>query len=84
MVGLTDADGDFLSYSVDIVSLSLRKADVSVEVNGALGAQQWSTSYGAYVPDLPGIQIHIRALRDAGQPVPAPSSRSEIVKIRAA
>jgi predicted RNase H-like HicB family nuclease len=31
-----------------------------------------------------GIQIHIRALREAGQPVPAPSSRSEIVKIRAA
>ena len=35
MVGLTDADGDFLSYSVNIVSFSLRKADVSVEVNGA-------------------------------------------------
>jgi len=31
-----------------------------------------------------GIQIHIRALREAGQPVPVPSSRSEIVKIRAA
>lgn len=27
LVGLTDADGDFLSYSVDVVSLSLRKAD---------------------------------------------------------
>ena len=30
MVGLTDADGDFLSYSVDVVSLSLRKADGTV------------------------------------------------------
>jgi predicted RNase H-like HicB family nuclease len=60
------------------------------------------SSYGAYVPDLPGcvaaaetrrevrkliregIQLHIRALRDAGEPVPAPTSKSEIVKIRAA
>ena len=64
--------------------------------------EKGKTSYGAYVPDLPGcvavgetrrevlkliregIQIHIRALRETGQPVPAPSSRSEIVKIRAA
>jgi hypothetical protein len=30
LVGLTDADGDFLSYSVDVVSLSLRKADGTV------------------------------------------------------
>jgi hypothetical protein len=30
MIGLTDADGDFLSYSVDVVSLSLRKADGTV------------------------------------------------------
>ena len=30
MVGLTDADGDFLSYSVDVVSLSLRKADGTI------------------------------------------------------
>jgi predicted RNase H-like HicB family nuclease len=60
------------------------------------------SSYGAYVPDLPGcvaaaetrrevrkliregIQLHIRALREAGEPVPAPTSKSEIVKIRAA
>ncbi len=27
LIGLTDADGDFLSYSVDVVSLSLQKAD---------------------------------------------------------
>ena len=64
--------------------------------------EKGKSSYGAYVPDLPGcvavgetrrdvrkliregIQIHIRALREAGEPVPAPSSRSEIVKIRAA
>jgi len=31
-----------------------------------------------------GIQLHIQALRAAGEPIPAPSSRSEIVKIRAA
>ena len=30
LLGLTDADGDFLSYSVDVVSLSLRKADGTV------------------------------------------------------
>ena len=30
LVGLTDADGDFLSYSVDVVSLSLTKADGAV------------------------------------------------------
>jgi len=29
-VGLTDTDGDFLNYSVDVVSLSLRKADGTV------------------------------------------------------
>ena len=28
-IGLTDADGDFLSYAVDVVSLKLRKADGS-------------------------------------------------------
>ncbi|MEZ5498499.1 MAG: hypothetical protein R3E77_03595 [Steroidobacteraceae bacterium] len=27
LIGLTDADGDFLSYTVDVVSLSLRKAN---------------------------------------------------------
>jgi hypothetical protein len=30
LLGLTDADGEFLSYSVDVVSLSLRKADGTV------------------------------------------------------
>ncbi len=30
MVGLTDADGDFLSYSVDVVSLTLTKANGTV------------------------------------------------------
>jgi predicted RNase H-like HicB family nuclease len=64
--------------------------------------EKGETSYGAYVPDLPGcvavgdsrrevlkliregIELHIEALREAGDPVPAPSSKSEIVKIRAA
>jgi hypothetical protein len=30
LLSLTDADGDFLSYSVDVVSLSLRKADGTI------------------------------------------------------
>jgi predicted RNase H-like HicB family nuclease len=31
-----------------------------------------------------GIQLHIRALRDAGESVPVPSSKSELVKVQAA
>jgi predicted RNase H-like HicB family nuclease len=64
--------------------------------------EKGKTSYGAYVPDLPGcvavgetrrevlklirqgIALHIEALREAGDPVPTPSSKSEIVKVRAA
>lgn len=64
--------------------------------------EKGKSSFGAYVPDLPGcvavgesrrevlkliregIALHIEALREAGQSVPAPSSKSEIVKIRAA
>jgi len=30
LVGMTDADGDFLSYSVDVVSLTLAKADGTI------------------------------------------------------
>jgi predicted RNase H-like HicB family nuclease len=64
--------------------------------------ERGKSSYGAYVPDLPGcvavgesrrevrkliregIRLHIRALREAGEPLPAPTSKSEIVRIRAA
>jgi predicted RNase H-like HicB family nuclease len=64
--------------------------------------ERGKSSYGAYVPDLPGcvavgtsrrevlkliregIQLHIAELREAGEPVPLPNSRSEIVKIQAA
>jgi predicted RNase H-like HicB family nuclease len=60
------------------------------------------SSYGAYVPDLPGcvaagetrrevlklirdaVKLHIEALREAGQPVPEPTSKSDVVKVRAA
>ena len=60
------------------------------------------SSYGAYVPDLPGcvaaaetrrdvrkliregIELHIRALRESGEQVPLPRSKSETVRIRAA
>jgi predicted RNase H-like HicB family nuclease len=64
--------------------------------------EKGKTSYGAYVPDLPGcvavgesrrevlkliregIELHIEAMREAGEAVPPPTSKSEIVKIRAA
>ena len=64
--------------------------------------EKGKSSYGAYVPDLPGcvavgesrrrvmklirkgIPLHIRAMREAGEPAPVPSTKSEIVKIRAA
>jgi predicted RNase H-like HicB family nuclease len=59
------------------------------------------TSFGAYVPDLPGcvatgetretvltlireaITLHVEALRKDGQPVPTPSSTSEVVDVAA-
>ena len=31
-----------------------------------------------------GIELHLESLRDAGEDIPEPSSRSEIVKVRAA
>jgi predicted RNase H-like HicB family nuclease len=64
--------------------------------------EKGNSSYGAYVPDLPGcvavgdsrrrvmklireaIPMHIQAMRDAGEPVPAPTTRGEIVKVKAA
>jgi len=60
------------------------------------------TSYGAYVPDLPGciaagetkdevlslireaIELHVEGLKEEGQPIPAPSSSSELVEVDAA
>jgi predicted RNase H-like HicB family nuclease len=59
------------------------------------------SSFGAYVPDLPGcvaagetrqevealireaIAFHVEGLREAGQPVPEPSSTSQLVSIDA-
>ena len=64
--------------------------------------EKGKSSFGAYVPDLPGciavgesrrevlkliregIQLHIRAMRQAGETIPTPTSKSELVKIRAA
>ena len=64
--------------------------------------EKGKSSYGAYVPDLPGcvaagetrrevlkliceaIKLHIEALRESGQSVPEPNSKSEVVKVRAA
>jgi len=64
--------------------------------------EKGKSSYGAYVPDLPGcvavgdsrrkvlkliregIELHIESMRASGESIPVPTSRSEIVKIRAA
>jgi predicted RNase H-like HicB family nuclease len=64
--------------------------------------EQGPSSFGAYVPDLPGcvaaaetrgevlelireaIEFHIEGLREDGQPVPPPSSTSEVVDVEAA
>lgn len=63
--------------------------------------EQGPTSFGAYVPDLPGcvavgstreevttliheaIEFHIESLKADGQPVPQPSSSSELVEVDA-
>jgi predicted RNase H-like HicB family nuclease len=62
--------------------------------------EKGATSFGAYVPDLPGcvaagetrdealklireaIEFHIEGLKQEGQPVPPPSSTSEVVDIK--
>lgn len=31
-----------------------------------------------------GIELHLESLREAGEPIPPPTSKSEIVKVRAA
>jgi predicted RNase H-like HicB family nuclease len=64
--------------------------------------EQGPSSFGAYVPDLPGcvaagetrdevlalireaIEFHIEGLKQDGQPIPPPSSTSEIVDVKAA
>ena len=64
--------------------------------------EKGKSSYGAYVPDLPGcvavgetrrevvkliregIKLHIETMREAGEPIPAPTSKSEVIKVRAA
>ncbi len=61
--------------------------------------ERGETSFGAYVPDLPGcvvvgqtkeevltlireaIELHIEELRRGGQPVPVPSSSTELVRV---
>ena len=63
--------------------------------------EQGPTSYGAYVPDLPGcvavgdsreevlasiheaIEFHLEGLKEDGQPIPPPSSSSELVEVAA-
>jgi predicted RNase H-like HicB family nuclease len=61
--------------------------------------EQGPTSYGAYVPDLPGcvavaetedevrtlireaIEFHLEGLRDAGEPIPEPTSQMAYVEV---
>jgi predicted RNase H-like HicB family nuclease len=63
--------------------------------------EKGSTSFGAYVPDLPGciavgesreevlesihdaIELHLEVLRENGEPIPPPSSSSELVEVAA-
>jgi len=65
----------------------------------AVVIEQGPTSYGAYVPDLPGcvavaetedevktlireaIEFHLEGLRDAGEPIPEPTSRMAYVEV---
>ena len=65
----------------------------------AIVVEQGATSYGAYVPDLPGcvvvaetaeavtdlireaIEFHLEGLRDAGEPVPEPTSQMAYVEV---
>jgi predicted RNase H-like HicB family nuclease len=64
--------------------------------------EEGPSSFGAYVPDLPGcvavgetreealalirdaIEFHIGGLKQAGQPIPTPSSTGEVVDVHAA
>jgi predicted RNase H-like HicB family nuclease len=61
--------------------------------------EEGPTSFGAYVPDLPGciavgesreevlasihdaIELHLEDLKEDGQPIPPPSSSSEVVDV---
>ena len=61
--------------------------------------EEGPTSFGAYVPDLPGCiavgesrdevltsihdatELHLEGLKENGQPIPAPSSSSEVVEV---
>ena len=65
----------------------------------AVVIEEGPTSYGAYVPDLPGcvavaeteaevtelireaIEFHLEGLRDAGEPIPEPTSRMAYVEV---
>ena len=64
--------------------------------------EKGKSSYGAYVPDLPGcvavgetrrevlkliregVALHLEAMREAGEAIPPPTSKSEIIKVHAA
>lgn len=63
--------------------------------------EKGTTSFGAYVPDLPGciavgetreevlasiheaIAFHLEGLKEDGQPIPPPTSTSEVVEVAA-
>ncbi len=68
----------------------------------AILIEKGPTSYGVYVPDLPGcvaaaetqgealslireaIEFHLEEMREAGLPIPPPSSTAEYVEVAAA
>ena len=70
ILGLTDADGDFLSYAVDVVSLTLERADGSIVETLPTGARIDFTEYtdltefvtAALVP--PGVYVAGRITLD--------------------
>ena len=63
--------------------------------------EKGESSYGAYVPDLPGcvavgeteeevrqlikeaIEFHLNGLRESGEHIPSPKSKSELIEIAA-
>ena len=87
MVGLTDPDGDFLSYSVDVVSLSLRKADGTlvqappthqcVDFAGLVDLTELVTAASSYVIDLrPSNDVSARLGQMTVNTTAKPASRS--------
>ncbi len=88
-------------FMLDTVTMVICDSE-GVRMRYLVVLEQGPTSFGAYVPDLPGcvaaadtrdetlrlireaIELHIEDLKLSGQPVPPPSSTSELIAIHAA